>query len=310
MGKNITHIGGTSPVSLPGEQPSQSRTLPTDKQVLAWNETLSHWEPSNDAPNALTANEATKVTGVDAAGNDQYYGTNAGGTPGFFSRFFALDSITDVNISTPTDKFNIVWDSGTSKFIQSNRALGVDGVDASANFTYYGKNAGGTVGFHALPVIKTDLDSLDDVTITTPSEGDYMKFVSGVWVNISDDKLNTDEIRHTDDTTTTEVSIPSLEKKFAQAWVRFDGTGVPSITDSFNVSSVTDLNVGHYRVTFSTALSTANYAAMGSTGQTLSTHTVSCSAHLTTSVEVIVKVGSTGVSADDTRVSVVVFGGA
>ena len=36
----------------------------------------------------------------------------------------------------------------------------------------------------------------------------------------------------------------------AKAWVRFDGTGTVSITDSFNISSITDNGSGRYGFDF------------------------------------------------------------
>ena len=56
----------------------------------------------------------------------------------------------------------------------------------------------------------------------------------------------------------------------AKAWVNFDGTFGTSpftianggIRAAFNVSSVTDLGVGNYTVTFSNALPDTNYAAV------------------------------------------------
>jgi len=47
--------------------------------------------------------------------------------------------------------------------------------------------------------------------------------------------------------------------QLAKAWVNFNGTGTVAITDSYNVSSITDLGTGQYLVNFSTARSNANY---------------------------------------------------
>ncbi len=46
-----------------------------------------------------------------------------------------------------------------------------------------------------------------------------------------------------------------------RAWVNFNGTGTVAIRASGNVSSITDLGVGNYRVNFTTAMSDANYSA-------------------------------------------------
>ena len=46
-----------------------------------------------------------------------------------------------------------------------------------------------------------------------------------------------------------------------KAWVNFDGGGTVSIRDSMNVSSITDLGVGHYKVNFDSPMSNTDYAA-------------------------------------------------
>jgi hypothetical protein len=46
-----------------------------------------------------------------------------------------------------------------------------------------------------------------------------------------------------------------------RAWVNFNGTGTVAIRASGNVSSITDLGTGQYRVNFATAMPDANYAA-------------------------------------------------
>jgi hypothetical protein len=47
-----------------------------------------------------------------------------------------------------------------------------------------------------------------------------------------------------------------------RAWVNFIGTGTVTIRASGNVSSVTDLGVGIYRINFSTAFPDSNYAVV------------------------------------------------
>jgi hypothetical protein len=46
-----------------------------------------------------------------------------------------------------------------------------------------------------------------------------------------------------------------------RAWVNFNGTGTVAIRGSGNVSSITDIATGKYRVNFTTALPDANYGA-------------------------------------------------
>lgn len=52
-------------------------------------------------------------------------------------------------------------------------------------------------------------------------------------------------------------------KNIAKAWVNFNGSGTVAIRDSFNVSSITDLGVGAYRMNFTTAMVDVNYAIAG-----------------------------------------------
>lgn len=48
-----------------------------------------------------------------------------------------------------------------------------------------------------------------------------------------------------------------------RVWVNLNGSGTISINNDGNVSSLTDLGVGNYRVTFSNPLSVATYAVGG-----------------------------------------------
>jgi hypothetical protein len=49
-----------------------------------------------------------------------------------------------------------------------------------------------------------------------------------------------------------------------RAWVNFNGTGTVAIQNDGNVSSITDLNVGQYRVNFSNSMPDSNYCVTGS----------------------------------------------
>ena len=51
-----------------------------------------------------------------------------------------------------------------------------------------------------------------------------------------------------------------------RAWVNFDGTGTVAIRASGNVSSITDVGVGNYRVNFAIDMEDANYSAVISHG--------------------------------------------
>jgi hypothetical protein len=68
----------------------------------------------------------------------------------------------------------------------------------------------------------------------------------------------------------------ALTKQYAaKMWVRYDGSGVMSITDSAGLSSLSDDGTGLATLTVTNAMSNANYAVSGvcqfqnNTGQTL-----------------------------------------
>lgn len=95
-----------------------------------------------------------------------------------------------------------------------------------------------------------------------------------------------------------------------RAWVCFNGTGTPAILASGNVSSITDLGVGNYRINFTTAMPDANYAVSGSgsaDGVSSCYLMVNTQAgKVASSVEVIVT-NNAGTAVDRAVVSVTIF---
>jgi hypothetical protein len=75
-------------------------------------------------------------------------------------------------------------------------------------------------------------------------------------------------------TMTGDVTFTTAQPRVASAWVNFNGAFGTSpftianggIRAAFNVSSVTDLGTGSYRVNFTTAMPDANYAVTASAG--------------------------------------------
>ena len=65
--------------------------------------------------------------------------------------------------------------------------------------------------------------------------------------------------------TTTEPSIPALDKRMSKAWVNFNGetTGNNTIRASYNVSSVTDHGGSEHTINFAAAMTDANYCISG-----------------------------------------------
>ena len=84
-----------------------------------------------------------------------------------------------------------------------------------------------------------------------------------------------------------------------RAWVKFNGVGTVAIYNSANVSSITDLGVGRYRVNFTTAMVDADFAAVTSNAN----RDGGCYGHSTTDVGVFA--GESAV--DSTIISVAIF---
>ena len=109
------------------------------------------------------------------------------------------------------------------------------------------------------------------------------------------------------------------QARIAKAWVNFDGTGTIAIRESYNVSSLTDHATGDYTVTFSTAMTDANYAVSCSILNNTWSHSGDSSfrnampqkdGYLTSSVRVFSRfVNASGYGQEDENiVNVIVFG--
>ena len=84
-------------------------------------------------------------------------------------------------------------------------------------------------------------------------------------------KANT--LLHSDGSTTTQPSIPALDKRMAKAWVNFNGQGTVAIYDSFNISSITDNGTGLYAANYSVNMPSADgYAYFISSGKSTNYH--------------------------------------
>jgi len=85
---------------------------------------------------------------------------------------------------------------------------------------------------------------------------------------LPDDCITTAEIAAN---AVTYAKIGTTEQgQLCKAWVNFNGTGTVAIRASYNVSSITDVGVGEYRVNLTTSMSDANYSAVLSMQPTVS----------------------------------------
>ena len=59
----------------------------------------------------------------------------------------------------------------------------------------------------------------------------------------------------------------NLQQGLAKAWLRSNGTGTVSITDSLNVSTFEDSATGVYKATFTNAMGNTTYTVIGTSGE-------------------------------------------
>jgi hypothetical protein len=94
----------------------------------------------------------------------------------------------------------------------------------------------------------------------------------------------------------------------ANSWVRFNGNGGVTINASFNVSSVTRSGAGIYAITFTTAMTDANYAIVGTGSFPGTSNNYLCpAASPTTAGYGVVTFVNAGATADSNIVSVAIF---
>ena len=72
---------------------------------------------------------------------------------------------------------------------------------------------------------------------------------------------------------TTSVGTGYVVNGSAKAWVNFNGTGTIAARDSLNLSSLTDVGTGDYKVTFSNAYANSNYISVPASGRDATTDT-------------------------------------
>ena len=94
-----------------------------------------------------------------------------------------------------------------------------------------------------------------------------------------------------------------------RAWVNFNGTGTVAIRDSGNVSSITDLGTGNYRLNFSVAFPDTNYSVTnGQSAGAVSTRNITrLSSFTTTTVEFDTLNSNTAANQDTGTVCAAIF---
>jgi hypothetical protein len=115
-------------------------------------------------------------------------------------------------------------------------------------------------------------------------------------------------------------AVQPTDKRLPTAWVNFNGTGTVAISDSYNVSSITDNGVTDYTLNFSSAYVNTNYALAGmttafssanNTAMSVMLHGSAAGATLKSTTQCRIKIGQggSGTATDSVDVSVLIIGG-
>tara|TARA_R110000823_G_scaffold302977_1_gene424272 strand:+ start:273 stop:656 length:384 start_codon:yes stop_codon:yes gene_type:complete len=113
-----------------------------------------------------------------------------------------------------------------------------------------------------------------------------------------------------DGSTTTQPSIPALDKRMAKAWVNFNGVGTVAIRDDYGVSSITDNGTGLYKVNFSTLMTNGNYVAIvtGTNGDGAASTTTGAYVYTETNAKFNINVNNgNGAARDREIINAIVF---
>ena len=196
----------------------------------------------------------------------------------------APNTSTDRTITLPDATGTLLTADGDGS---SLTGVGVAGISSSADATAITIDSNEQVGINqATPLAKLQISATGSNN-TTFAQGlligegsgsnnasafyhDASSYTKAVVENRYDNANGSIEFRlRGSGTTVTPLKIIAdgrgVSEFTTRAWCSFDGTGTVSINDSHNVSSLTDLGTGSYRVSFSSALSNS-YPAVAVSG--------------------------------------------
>lgn len=151
-------------------------------------------------------------------------------------------------------------------------------------------------------------DSLKDVTITSPADGQALVYETStqLWKNksASDTKLSTDG------NSIVKTSNSGTIKNQCTSWVNFDGsTTPPTIRDSYNVSSVVRSAAGVYDIYFVNGMDNNNYSISIASSKSVSWTNTGDQSNVKNLSRVQVSHVENGVTTNTNGIEVHVFGG-
>lgn len=104
---------------------------------------------------------------------------------------YDLEDLDNITITSVSDGQVLTWDPGTSKWVNETPTTGATTLDGLSDVNTLGVADGMVLMYNSDTSewnaesldYPQDLDDLSDVAITTPAEGEYLRYVGGEWVN-------------------------------------------------------------------------------------------------------------------------------
>ena len=119
-------------------------------------------------------------------------------------------------------------------------------------------------------------------------------------------KIIADQIEHS---TAGSLDTSYVVQGSAKAWAFIEGTGTPSITGSFNVASLTDVQTGVVRANFTNNMNNANFSNLGTPREDSSIVSIQeLKAILRATSSMVLKTHSTSTTVDTEARNYVLFG--
>lgn len=143
----------------------------------------------------------------------------------------------------------------------------LDGVEALADVTDTANVSAALAGSLTTATVATD----DKVLIQDTSNSNALRTVTAQSIaDLAAGSITYASQADMEAASSTTVAVnPAVLKHHpgvAKAWVNFNGVGTVAIRASYNVTSITDHNTGDYTINLTTAMSSGNYACVGSAG--------------------------------------------
>jgi hypothetical protein len=262
---------------------SDAVTLYTRDSWKFTSDTSTMWEGNFDTsyPTAGAANKHHMFALVDGSDDLNALGVNNGSA--FQDIAYPVGKGTDIASAA---SITIPWDGN---YFDVTGTTGITAIAASraGRIVYLHYDGVLTITHHATSLI---LPGGNNITTYAGLELAFEEYSSGNWrlvggvntkLTIDDFTLathghadaagggNLGQVQATDITLTGSAASPPdsntlVKDNIPKGWVRFNGTGAPTILDDYNAVSITDNGVGIYDVVWNTDLANTSYCAVTS----------------------------------------------